>query len=312
MKQFLLGFVLAISTAFSAVAATTATASTNVTLTKDNVLVMNEYFESMTVANLAQKAKEMDAKLKSNEPLYLVIDSGGGSIDAGIELIENLNNLNRPVHTITLFAASMGFQTVQGVNGKRLITGDGTLMSHKARGRFGGEFPGQLDSRYSYYLRRIQRLDDKVVARSGGKHTAKSYADLIENEYWCDGKDCISQGFADSIVNAQCNESLKGTHNKLYDRFIYMGHVIEIVDTFSNCPLITGELSWNVFIDGEPLFSEVDALVTRDRKEGSFYRDYSEAVLASIGLETAENIKKLVTKRLDARNTAKDREIKKY
>lgn len=298
---------------------TTAAAATpvvqKVILTKDNTLVMNNYYDGETVANVTQKAKEMDAKLPSKEAIYLVIDSGGGSIDAGIEMIQNLNTLNRPVHTITLFSASMGFQTVQGVTGRRLITTNGTLMSHKARGGFSGEFPGQLDSRYSYYLKRVLRLDAVAVARTGGKHNAKSYAALIENEYWCDGQDCIDQGFADAVINPSCDNSLGGTQNKLYDRFVYMGHVVEIVDVMSNCPLITSPLSWNVYIDGEPLFEQYklnQEKKTTNPKEESFERSYARITLSEIGLETAENIKKLVTKKMDARTDSAKRDIRKY
>jgi ATP-dependent protease ClpP protease subunit len=296
---------------------TTVGVKNGIVLTKDNTIVMDDYFSGEKVAQVTQKAKDLDAKLQSNEPLYLVLDSGGGSTEAGIELIENLNNLNRPVKTVTLFAASMGFQTVEGLRGERLITENGTLMSHKARGGFYGEFPGQLDSRYNHYLRRVQRLDAQVVKRTNGKHTAKSYAALIENEHWCDGADCIAQGFADRVVKPSCDQSLKGTHNALYDRFIYMGHVVEIVDVMSNCPLITEALSWNVYIDGEPLFaSDTDSLVNSTKVSTdinqSGYSRFNRTVLDSVGLEAAENIKKLVTKKLDAREGSADRNVKKY
>lgn len=320
MKMFVTALFLCASVVYAADTKKPAPAASGnkVTLTKDNALVMNDYFSGESVAILAQKAKEMDAKLKSNEALILVINSGGGSIDAGLELIENLNNLNRPVHTLTLFSASMGFQTVQGVKGQRLIIADGTLMSHKARGGFYGEFPGQLDSRYSYYLRKIKRLDQQVVARTAGKHSEKSYANLIENEYWCDGKDCISQGFADKVVRPNCDSSLNGTHDQLWDRFVYMGHVVEIVDVMADCPLITTALSFQVYIDGEPLFETykpkaTNTTTTDSKNYYSSSRDsYTRSILDSVGLETAENIKKLVTKKMDARGTVTKKEIVKY
>lgn len=279
----------------------------DVVLTKDNVIVMNDYFDDKTVANVAQKAKELDVILPSGDPLYLVLNSGGGSIDAGIELIRNLNTLNRPVHTLTLFAASMGFQTVQGVNGERLITKDGNLMSHKARGEFRGEFPGQLDSRYSYYLKRIQRLDEQVVSRTNGKHTLESYADLIENEYWCDGKDCIDQGFADTVVNPSCDQSLSGTFKKMLARFMYMNHVIEIVVTMSSCPLITAALSYNIYIDGQPLFNDIETLTNTTVR---YYN--SDVLVQRLGLETIENIKKQVAEKLDTRSNSLKPEVRKY
>lgn len=295
-----------------------------VVLTKDNTLVMNDYYDGEIVANVVQKAKQLDGKLKSNDALFLIIDSGGGSIDAGIEMIENLNNLNRPVHTLTIFAASMGFQTVQGVNGKRLILSNGTLMSHKARGEFYGEFPGQLDSRYAYYLARVLRLDKIAAGRTNGKYTLKTYQNLIENEYWCDGRDCINNGFADFLANASCDASMNGKHNKLYDRFLYMGHVIEIIDSYADCPLITSPLSWNVLIDGEPLFQnsyeavpeKPVAVKVETSNQYGYYSGYDRPVNVSLkdklGLETIENIKKLITKKLDARKDSTKKDVRKY
>jgi ATP-dependent protease ClpP protease subunit len=285
-------------------------AANSVTLTKDNTIVMNSYFDQESVAKVAAKAREQDAKIPSGEPLYLIIDSGGGSIEAGIELIENLNTLNRPVHTVTIFSASMGFQTVQGVKGSRLVLENGTLMSHRARGGFSGEFPGQLDSRYAHYLKRVQRLDKKAVSRSGGKQSDKSYADAISNEMWCDGADCVALGYADQVIVASCDQSLKGVSNLLVDRFMYMGHTVEIVEQHSNCPSITGALSWNILVDGQPLFAvDLNTAFTAIKPTTTYV--YNEAVIKTLNLETAENIKRLVNEKAPT-GTMANRTIKYY
>lgn len=289
LGKFFTAVMLALAFSAPAISKPVEESSSKVVLNKDNTIFLLDYFTTESTANLSQKAKEMDARLPSNQPMYLVIDSGGGYIDAGLEMIRNLQNLNRKVNTITLFAASMGFQTVQHL-GERLIVPYGTLMTHKARGGFYGEFPGQLDSRYAYYLNRINTMDKVAVERSNGKHTLQSYKALQENEYWCDAQDCIAQGFADRVIEATCDDSMKGTRKVVVDKFIWRGHLVEFVDIMSQCPLNTGWLDWNIYIDGEPLFrvagseqavckakkdAEKKALAKEKLDTTSYYQNYN-------------------------------------
>lgn len=262
--------------------------ATRIILNKDNVITLNDVIDSDTVSKTLMDIKALDARMPSGDPIYLVLNSPGGSIDAGIELIERLQNLNRKVHTINLFSASMAFQTAQGL-GDRLVTQDGTMMSHKARGGFYGEFPGQLDSRYSYYLKRVNRLDGRVVARTGGKHTAKSYAALIENEYWCDGKECVDQGLADRVVTATCDKSLDGQRKDTY-KFLFFGQRI-VVDLISDaCPLNTGILDVEVSVNGSKLYAQKDP--------NKYYYESDDIKLTPDQLTALdEKIKKLVQER---------------
>ncbi len=236
---------------------------TKVTLTSSNTVVMDSVFSDTSVAKVLLAARELNNELSSGKPIYLVISSPGGSIEAGLELIDNLNALGRTVHTVTLFSASMGFQTVQGVPGTRYITSTGTLMSHKASGGFEGEFPGQVDSRYQYYLRRIGKLDEQTVARSRGLLTLESYRALYENEYWCEGQDCVDKGLADEAVLVACDKSLDGTKESTY-AFSFLGRDVEVQLTKAACPTITGVLDQVVNVNGQPVVvDDLDTLSLR-------------------------------------------------
>lgn len=229
-------------------------ASEAITLTLDNTIAINDEFDGHSVSQIIKKARELDARIPSGDPIYLVINSPGGSIEDGLELIENLSNLKRPVITISLFSASMGFQTVQAL-GERYITTMGTLMSHRAAGGFWGQIPGSLGTRYAFYLRRVQKLDENAVKRSKGKLTAASYATLIQDEYWCGGQDCIDKGLADKIVSPQCDKSLTGTTNVSLFQAL-MGAVVEIFGEYDNCPLNTNVIKYTLLVNGQPLFTD--------------------------------------------------------
>lgn len=241
MKNMLIALMLSLAS-FSAFAEHEGPVkpSQTINLNKDNVLLLDNEVNVETVAKLMQRAQELDAKLTSNDPLYLVLNTPGGSIQDGLELITFLKGLNRPVHTITIFAASMGFQIVQGL-GDRLVTPFGTLMAHKARGAFRGEFPGQIDSRYVYYIKRLNEMDKITAARTNGKLTVKSLQDLYENEHWVEGRDAVESGLADKVVIGKCDHSLNG---KRTSSFEYWGFLITLVQ--SECPMNQGIIDLTV------------------------------------------------------------------
>lgn len=242
-------------------------ADVTVTLTKDNTIAINDEFDSHSVAQIEKQARELDSRIQSSDPIYLVINSPGGSIEDGLELINNLSHLRRPVITISLFSASMGFQTVEAL-GDRLITETGTLMSHRATGGFWGQMPGSLGTRYAFYLKRVLKMDENAVRRSGGKLTKSSYATLVQDEYWCEGQDCIDQGLADKIVHPTCDKSLVGTSTISIYQNIISGFVVEVMADYENCPLNTNVLKYTLLVNGEPLFKDGVSLYELQRLLG--------------------------------------------
>jgi ATP-dependent Clp protease protease subunit len=232
-------------------------------LTKDNTLVLDEAFSSRSVAGLITRAKQMDADLKSGYPIYLFLNTPGGSIQAGLELIEALKGLNRPVHTITLFAASMGWQLLQHL-GTRYVLEFGVLMSHKAAGGFSGEFGGggsQIDSRYGLWLRRLDLMDKQTVARTKGKKTLAQYRAEYDNELWLNGEEAVKNGYADEVVSVRCSKELNGTKTSSIN-FFGMSINIEV----SECPIITGPVSVKSRIRTNKGFKTVDEFLNEGGK----------------------------------------------
>ena len=211
-----------------------------IVLSQDNVLVLNGPVTNESVTKLMEEATKLDSNLKSNYPIYLFLYTPGGSIQAGLELIEFLEGLNRPIHTITLFSASMGFQLIQHL-GDRYVLKYGILMSHKARGAFMGEFGGtvsQVDSRYQLWIRRIALMDKKTVDRSKGKQTMESYTNSYTPELWLNGEEAVEKGYADAVVTVKCDLSLQGTKEETLD----MGFV-KVRAVLSKCPIKTTPVS---------------------------------------------------------------------
>lgn len=240
-------------------------------LTADNTVVLRDSFNANSVTALKKDLIKLDADLKSGYPIYLVLYTPGGSIQKGLELFEFIKGLNRPVHTVTIFAASMGFQTVQSL-GERYILKYGVLMSHKARGGFEGEFGGglsQLDSRYGMWLKRIDMLDKVTVERTDGKQTLQSYRAAYDNELWLNGPEAVEKGYADAVATVSCDTSLS---EKEVEQTFAVGP-FKVIVTFSACPIITSHLAIRITLLTNKGFVSLDEFL---EKNGKFGKDCNE------------------------------------
>lgn len=231
-----------------------------IVLTEDNTVVLNQSFTPQSVGKLMGEIKKLDAELKNGYPIYLFLYTPGGSIDAGLELIEFVKGINRPIHTITMFSASMGFQVVQHM-GTRYITEYGVLMSHKAYGGFEGEFGGessQLDSQYSLWLRLLKRMDTKTVSRTNGKKTLKQYQAEYDNELWLTGEEAVKNGYADEVVSVKCSPSLAGERT---EEISVMGFRLKVV--FDKCPMRTAPIKVSVNIRTNKGMMDLDNFIEK-------------------------------------------------
>lgn len=246
-----------------------------VVLSKSNLLILNQQVDGDSTSRVISEAKKLDSNLRSGRPMYLFLNTPGGSIQSGLELIEALKGIGRPVNTITLFAASMGFQIAQNLN-DRLILRNGVLMSHHAAGEFAGAFggvhPSQLDSRYQLWLDRVRELDEQTVARTKGKQTYDSYIKQYDKEMWLTGSKSVAQGYADKIILVKCDASLSGVTTN-HVNFLGM----DIAYDLDNCPINTSPMNIRIG-GGNGVVSKDFAAEIRTKFEAQFKNKQSQVV----------------------------------
>lgn len=202
-----------------------------ITLEASNTVVLRGPVTGSSVASTIKALREASRKVSKSTPLYLVLDTPGGDIVAGTDLIDFAKALPQKVHTVTLFAASMGFQIAQNLDNRYIIT-NGQLMSHRARvGGLGGQIKGEFETRYRMIRRTVDALDYIASQRMG--IDTKTYENLIFNEYWVYGFDAVAAKVADEQVLVRCGESLDGSDTVSFETIFGAVKV-----TFSKCPLI--------------------------------------------------------------------------
>lgn len=250
----------------------------SVTLSASNLIVLNGEVNDENTAAVISKAKELcntansgvakKVGLGKETRLKLWLYTPGGSIQSGLELVEALNGLGCPVDTVTLFAASMGWQIAQNL-GERLILKNGVMMSHHATGQETGEFGGsvrtQMENRQQLWLDRIKELDEQTVKRTSGKQTYESYTKEYDHEMWLTGTKSVAEGYSDRIVTVNCDATLNGVDTHTIS---FMG--IPISYDLDKCPINTSPMNIRVGRPDGKLTTEMSNMV----KE-KFLLDYS-------------------------------------
>lgn len=207
--------------------------SKEIILTQDNTITLRGPVNSYSVGEVMQQLNVLDKKGKETDPIYLVLHTPGGSVFHGLNLITYMNSLRRPVHSVAIFAASMGFHILENSK-QRYVTKYGTIMSHRASGGFEGDIPQQVNSRFKHITDLLEKMDDQVISRTKGRYNRKSYSELIRDEYWSVGDTAIKDSFVDEIADLKCDETLNGTVEKGFPTMFGLVNA-----TYSQCPLIT-------------------------------------------------------------------------
>ncbi len=210
-----------------------------IVLSEQNTISFNQPFTGDYVAKKQLEVLQKSISLSSEKPLYLVLDTPGGSVQAGLNFIDTINSLGRKVHTITIFAASMGYQVVQEL-GKRYITPSGTLMSHRgALSGLSGQVPGELNSRLNHIESILEGMNKRAAKRVS--MSLESYKQSIINELWVHGQDAVNKKHADAVANVRCDKNL--INGVVESEFFTIFGPVKV--KFSKCPLITDPLSVN-------------------------------------------------------------------
>lgn len=214
------------------------TEQTLVQLESKNTVNLRGTINGVSVTKAILDLAELDAiRGGQSYPIYLVLDTGGGSIKAGLDFIEYAKNIKN-LKTVSIFAASMGSAIVEQLPGERLVTESGTLMFHRAAGSFEGQFnDGEVESQLAFWKSLVSSLEQKNADRLG--MDIKVYKDKSRDELWIFGKDNVTEKSADRVVSLKCTKELMKKSEVVFIDVLFFS----LKATYSKCPLLTEPLS---------------------------------------------------------------------
>jgi ATP-dependent Clp protease, protease subunit len=137
------------------------------------------------------------------KPILLVINSPGGSVDAGLAIMDQVEMITSPVTTlITGLAASMGsILSLCAAPGKRFATPNSRIMIHQPS--IGGIIKGQatdLDIQAKEIIKTKNALVEIYVKATGKDF--KTIEKAIDRDTWMSAAEARDYGLLDKVVTS--------------------------------------------------------------------------------------------------------------
>jgi ATP-dependent Clp endopeptidase proteolytic subunit ClpP len=154
--------------------------------------------------SVTEVANEITRLSQTESVIYLLIDSGGGSVMAGAKVVAAIQASKAKVVTVCMAdCLSMGF-IIHQYGHERYMTPNAVLMSHPAFGGIQGTL-AQIEARLTMITRYVNRFDGFIANRAG--ISVEQFQNMSESELWLDAYDSLEQKFADKIVVVGVEES---------------------------------------------------------------------------------------------------------
>jgi ATP-dependent Clp protease, protease subunit len=134
------------------------------------------------------------------KPIYLYINSPGGSVTAGMAIYDTMQHIKSEVVTICVgLAASMGaFLLTAGSKGKRLALPHARIMIHQPMGGVGRRQATDIEIEAKQILRVRRELNDLMALHTG--KTIEQIQSDTDRDYFMSAYEAVEYGLIDRVV----------------------------------------------------------------------------------------------------------------
>lgn len=168
-------------------------------LLKDRIIFLGTEIDE-TVANLVIAQLLFLESQSKDQDIKLYINSPGGSVYAGLAMLDTMNVIKPDVSTIVVgMAASMGAVLLSaGAKGKRFALPNARIMIHQGSAGFAGT-PSDIEITAREVLQSRQRLEEIMAANTG--RTQAQVHDDIDRDRWMGAVEAQDYGLIDSVIS---------------------------------------------------------------------------------------------------------------
>ena len=169
-------------------------------LLKDRIIMVQGPVEDGMANAIVAQLLFLDAQ--GHDDIYMYINTPGGSVSAGLAIVDTMNFIKSDVQTIIMgVAASMGtIIASSGAKGKRSMLPNAEYMIHQPMGGTGGGTQQTDMAIAAEHLLKTRHNLEQILADNSGQPLDKVHADA-ERDNWMSAQETLDYGFIDTIVS---------------------------------------------------------------------------------------------------------------
>lgn len=169
-------------------------------LLKDRIVMLTGAVEDNMANSIIAQLLFLDAQDPTKD-IYLYVNTPGGSVSAGLAIVDTMNFIKADVQTIVMgTAASMGtIIASSGAKGKRFMLPNAEYMIHQPMGGTGGGTQQTDMAIAAEHLLKTRTKLEKILADNSGKTVKQIHKDA-ERDYWMSAEETLAYGFIDQIM----------------------------------------------------------------------------------------------------------------
>lgn len=167
-------------------------------LLKDRVVLLTGEITDETAAAVVAQLLYLEAQ-DPGQDISLYINSPGGSVTAGLAILDTMEHIRCDVATIGVgLAASMGAVLLAaGTRGKRKVLPNAEVMIHQPLGGTGGQASDVLI--HARHLERTRARLAGLLAGYTGK-PAEAVAEDMDRDHFFEAGEAVAYGLADQVL----------------------------------------------------------------------------------------------------------------
>ena len=167
-------------------------------LLRDNIIFLDGHIDDHS-ANLIIAQLLFLQSEDSKKDISFYINSPGGSISAGMAIIDTMNHIKNTVSTVSVgMCASMGAMILSaGAEGKRFALPNAEIMIHQPLGGAEGQ-AADIEISAKHILKNRENLN-KLLAKNTGQPLSKIEKDVDRN-YFMSAEEAKKYGIIDKVL----------------------------------------------------------------------------------------------------------------